>query len=209
MLELEDEKCYNSDDTLYVKGGFGMKQQLTKNAIRESFLKLLALKTFDKITVKSIVEDCGLTRNTFYYYYEDTYDILDDILTQEIIKYSKLTQDGFSGRDVIAKFCSFAESNQNLVGHVLKSAKWDEIKVYVLKAVDKGVDIMIDKYADGREIHPEKRMVIKSVYRASVGGLIEIWFQRGNVKGISEKVEIIDELFGESIKQAVEKSIVK
>ena len=138
MLELEDEKCYNSDDALCVKGGFGMKQQLTKNVIRESFLKLLALKTFDKITVKSIVEDCGLTRNTFYYYYEDTYDILDDILTQEIIKYSKLTQDGFSSRDVIAKFCDFAESNQNLVGHVLKSAKWDEIKVYVLKAVDKG-----------------------------------------------------------------------
>lgn len=186
-----------------------MKQQLTKNAIRESFLKLLAQKTFDKITVKSIVEDCGLTRNTFYYYYEDTYDILDDILTQEIVKYSKISQDGVYAKDIIAEFCVFAENNQNLVGHVLKSAKWEEIKLYVLKAVDKGVDIMIDKYADGREIHPEKRLVIKSVYRATVGGLIEIWFQRGNVKGISEKVGIFDELFGECIEQAVEKSIIK
>ena len=186
-----------------------MKQQLTKSAIRESFLKLLAQKTFDKITVKSIVEDCGLTRNTFYYYYEDTYDILDDILTQEILKYTKLSENGVSSGDIIAEFCAFADSNQNLVSHVLKSAKWDEIKVYVLKSVDKGIDIMIDKYADGREIIPENRAIIKAVYRAAVGGLIEIWFQRGVVKGIGEKVGILDELFGECVEQAVEKSVVK
>ncbi|MBR6772320.1 MAG: TetR family transcriptional regulator [Clostridia bacterium] len=186
-----------------------MKQQLTKNAIRESFLKLLAEKTFDKITVKSIVEDCGLTRNTFYYYYEDTYDILDDILTREISKYSELSEKGVTAKDIIAEFCAFAESQPNLVGHVLKSAKWDEIKVYVLGAVDKGIDLMIEKYADGREIDREKRAIIKAVYKASVGGLVEIWLQRGVVKGIGAKVEVLDELFGECIEQAVEKSVVK
>ena len=128
-----------------------MKQQLTKMAIRESFLRLLAQKTFDKITVKSIVEDCGLTRNTFYYYYEDTYDILDDILSEEILRYSKLMEDGVTFTNIIADFCALAEANPNLLGHVLKSAKWDEIKTYVLRAVDKGIDIMIDKYAAGRE----------------------------------------------------------
>lgn len=186
-----------------------MKQQLTKMAIRESFLRLLAQKTFDKITVKSIVEDCGLTRNTFYYYYEDTYDILDDILSEEILRYSKLMEDGVTFTNIIADFCALAEANPNLLGHVLKSAKWDEIKTYVLRAVDKGIDIMIDKYAAGRELNPDKRAMIKSVYRSTIGGLIESWFQRGNVKGVGEKIEILDELFGDCIKDAVEKSVEK
>ena len=57
-----------------------MKQQITKNAIETAFLKLLKDRNFEKVMVKDIVEECGLTRNTFYYYYEDTYNILADIL---------------------------------------------------------------------------------------------------------------------------------
>ena len=45
--------------------------QLTKRAITESFMKLINQVPFDKITVKDIVEDCGVNRNTFYYHYRD------------------------------------------------------------------------------------------------------------------------------------------
>ena len=43
----------------------------TKKAIRESFMRLLAERPVDKITVKDIVLDCGIARNTFYYHYRD------------------------------------------------------------------------------------------------------------------------------------------
>ena len=36
---------------------------LTKRAIRASFLKLLNERPLNKITVKDIVEDCGINRN--------------------------------------------------------------------------------------------------------------------------------------------------
>ncbi len=183
-----------------------MKQQITKNAIRESFLRLLAQRSFDKITVKSIVEDCGLTRNTFYYYYEDTYDILDDILTQEILKYSKLASEGADIRALTRDFCRFAEENQALVSHVLKSTKWDELKKYVQRALEKCVDIMIDEAAAGRELDPEKRGIIKTVYRSAAGGLVETWFNRGGIKDLSTKIDVLNELFGDCIARAVEKS---
>ena len=48
----------------------------TKTAIKEAFMTLLNKKPFDKITVKEIVEECGINRNTFYYHYEDIYDLL-------------------------------------------------------------------------------------------------------------------------------------
>ena len=53
-------------------------KQTTKQAIQASFRTLLLAKSLDKITVRDIVEDCGLTRNTFYYHYEDIYDLFDD-----------------------------------------------------------------------------------------------------------------------------------
>ena len=38
----------------------------TKKAICQSFIKLLSERPIDKITVKDIVDDCGIARNTFY-----------------------------------------------------------------------------------------------------------------------------------------------
>ena len=38
--------------------------QFTKTAIIESFLRLLETRSIEKITVKDIVEDCGVNRKT-------------------------------------------------------------------------------------------------------------------------------------------------
>ena len=45
-----------------------MKQQVTKRYIQEAFQTLLLEKPMDRITVRDIVEECGLTRNNFYYH---------------------------------------------------------------------------------------------------------------------------------------------
>lgn len=51
----------------------------TKKAIVESFLRLAGKKPLDKITVRDIVDDCGINRNTFYYYFQDIYAVLEEI----------------------------------------------------------------------------------------------------------------------------------
>ncbi|MBR7182023.1 MAG: TetR family transcriptional regulator [Clostridia bacterium] len=51
----------------------------TEKAIVASFLKLVAKRPFDKITVRDIVDDCGINRNTFYYYFQDIYAVLEEI----------------------------------------------------------------------------------------------------------------------------------
>lgn len=51
----------------------------TKKAIVESFLHLLGKKPIDKITVRDVVDHCGINRNTFYYYFQDIYAVLEEI----------------------------------------------------------------------------------------------------------------------------------
>ena len=51
----------------------------TKRAIIESFLRLVGKKPLEKITVRDIVDDCGINRNTFYYYFQDIYAVLEDV----------------------------------------------------------------------------------------------------------------------------------
>ena len=53
----------------------------TKELIYRTFLDLLRQKPFDKITVRDIVESANINRNTFYYYYSDIYELLEEIFS--------------------------------------------------------------------------------------------------------------------------------
>ena len=54
-----------------------------REAIRQSFLKLLNVKPFSKITVKDVTDDCGISRNSFYYHFQDLPSLLEEIVREE------------------------------------------------------------------------------------------------------------------------------
>lgn len=55
-----------------------------RNAIMQSLLKLLDERPLNKITVKDIVDDCGINRNTFYYHFEDISSLIEAIIIDEV-----------------------------------------------------------------------------------------------------------------------------
>lgn len=51
----------------------------TKKAILDAFLHIAAKKPLEKITVRDIVDECGVNRNTFYYYFQDIYAVVEEL----------------------------------------------------------------------------------------------------------------------------------
>ena len=56
----------------------------TKLQMSESLKRLIKDRPFSKITVQDIVADCSINRNTFYYHFENTYDLLSFAYEQEV-----------------------------------------------------------------------------------------------------------------------------
>ena len=53
-----------------------------KREIKNSFIKLLTERPISQITVKDIVEDCGVNRNSFYYHFQDIPDLICYMIEQ-------------------------------------------------------------------------------------------------------------------------------
>ena len=66
------------------RGGGRPLANFTKQAIKASFIKLLNEQPLNKISVRSIVEDCGINRNSFYYHFQDIYSVLEWIVETEL-----------------------------------------------------------------------------------------------------------------------------
>ena len=52
---------------------------MTKQTIKDAFWELYKDKKIEKITVKDITQKAGYNRSTFYAYFKDVYDILEQI----------------------------------------------------------------------------------------------------------------------------------
>lgn len=61
----------------------------TKRAIRNSFVKLLAEKDIEKITVKEIADGADVDRKTVYNYYSGVYDVLDELENELVQTFEK------------------------------------------------------------------------------------------------------------------------
>ena len=48
----------------------------TKQALEASLKRMMLKKPLDKITIRDITEDCGISRMTFYYHFKDIYDLV-------------------------------------------------------------------------------------------------------------------------------------
>ncbi len=59
--------------------------QRTRKLIMDSFIELSGKKEFKEISVKDITTDAMINRATFYYHFEDIYDLLEKVLSEVLL----------------------------------------------------------------------------------------------------------------------------
>lgn len=60
--------------------------EITKKALSNSLQQLCKYKHFEKISINDITNDCNLNRQTFYYHFQDKYDLLKWVYYDDLFK---------------------------------------------------------------------------------------------------------------------------
>lgn len=63
---------------------YEITSQNTKKMLANTLISLIKKKSLSKITISEIVKECQINRKTFYYHFEDIYELLEWHLEQEI-----------------------------------------------------------------------------------------------------------------------------
>ena len=93
----------------------------TKDLIADTFSELLEQKPISKITVKDIVERCGINRNTFYYHFQDIPALCEYIWKQRIDDLIATHCHPDSPSEAVAVAVNFFTEHKASVLHVYKS----------------------------------------------------------------------------------------
>ena len=91
-------------------------KELTKHAIADAFVDLLQTQPIEKITVKTIAQNCAINRQTFYYHFADIYELMAWTLDSELKKFTEeepLTEDNW--QDVLMQMFFFLRSRRKIL----------------------------------------------------------------------------------------------
>ncbi|MGG4147477.1 TetR/AcrR family transcriptional regulator [Paenibacillus algorifonticola] len=69
-----------------VKDKVDLRIVKTRKAIKESFLKLVQTKGYERITVQDIADEAMINRNTFYLHYVDKPDLMEKLCQENVEK---------------------------------------------------------------------------------------------------------------------------
>ena len=145
----------------------------TKQTIQASFRTLLLAKSLDKITVRDIVEDCGLTRNTFYYHYEDIYDLFDDYLDTQLETAIETLPADSSWDALLLKLLESVCETPQMGRHIFFSRKREAMRQYLHKVLSAVIDRYISDSMQGLLITADDRRLICDTCCHAIYGLIE------------------------------------
>lgn len=153
----------------------------TKQAIRNSFMKLLNERPVSQITVKDIVQDCGINRNSFYYHYQDIPSMIEEIIleeTDEIIRQHPTVDSLEEGLDVAV---SFVMKNRRAALHLYNSSNRDLFEQHLWRVCEYTVDTYISTaFADYSISATDKSMIIRYYKWSCFGAAMDLL--KGGIK---------------------------
>lgn len=178
----------------------------TQNAIMASLLKLLNQRPLDKITVKDIVDDCGVNRNTFYYHFEDIRALVVYLFRTETEHILEEYPDTEPWQEGILRASRLAMENRRAVYHIYNSMRREELEQYLYQVISRVMTVFVGQRAEGIDADPQDKQLIIDFYQYAVVGLMLHWLgnnMQGDVDGLLRRLGF---LFEGNIVQSLERS---
>lgn len=158
----------------------------TRKAIKESFVKMLNEKPLAKITVKDIVEDCGINRNTFYYHFEDIPNLLLEIVTEDAERIIKEYPSVDSIEQCVSVAVKFTTDNKKAVFHIYNSANRDVFERSLMSVCEHVVTVYANTLFVDRDIPAEDRKLMINFYKCCCFGICIDWINNGMKEDLAE-----------------------
>ena len=178
----------------------------TKQAIKDSFLKLLNQQPLSKISVRSIVEDCGINRNSFYYHYQDIPALLGEIIKDEVDMLIEQYPTISSLDECVQVAFHFARENRKAVQHIFNSANRDIYESYYMKQCEYIVRTYLDTVFGKDTVSEADRAIAIRFLKCELFGLTIDWITGGMRDDATEEIGRITALCREISAEVFRKS---
>ena len=169
--------------------------QLTKNALIDAFVRLLEDRPLDQVTVRDVVTECGVSRNTFYYHFGDIYALLEALLRQKMGQLLAERPVGESGVEGLKRLFDYVARHQRIASHIYSSVNPAVLEHYLFQTTRELFMAYILDAARGLDAAEDDLGFVCYAYQSMFVGMLMEWTRQGMRSDPNQLLEKAQRLF--------------
>lgn len=177
----------------------------TKKLLADSLKKLLEKKPLDKITVKEIVEECGVNRQTFYYNFQDIYDLMEWIFLEDsrVFLEDKVTVDTWQDR--LIAIIAYMKENESLVMNAYRSISRSQLEKFLKMILYPIMKEIVEGQPQKLVLKEDDEDFVIRIYVLAMIGLTFEWLDSNMSENMLAYYDRLVKLFQGSLKYVIAK----
>lgn len=143
----------------------------TKQLLVDAFKRLAQTRDIDKITVKALINECHISRQTFYYHFENIIDLMEWSMrreTRELVEQGLRMEDMRSALEI---FIAFTVKQYPLLQKLMQSQRRPQFEKYMVDSLSLYLGEMARHHGRSILMSAEDREVL---VRYNVCGLVGV-----------------------------------
>ena len=169
----------------------------TKHAIFKAFVELLNEKDVNQITITDIAKKANINRKTFYNYYSDAYEVMEEIenLTVEAFINNMGTVEFTNMADFLTEiFIKFTETVNKDLEFFNLLFKTNNRSFLIVKIVEALKEYVQKRIEESNELDIPRFEVVSNFYLSGVLSVYMNWFMNNYDQSIEEISALLTEL---------------
>ena len=150
-----------------------------KVIIAEAAKKRVTEKNVKRLTVKDIVGDCGIIRQTFYYHFKDIYDLVEWCCLEDARIALQGKKTSSTWHEGLLQIFDAVMENKPFILNVYRCVGREQIENYLFQLTcDLLMGVVTEKSKD-IPITDEQKIFIADLYKYSFVGIMLDWIKNG------------------------------
>ena len=149
----------------------------TKQSLAQALKQEMKQKQLSKITITELCDVCQINRKTFYYHFEDIYDLLKWTLEQEAIEVVKNFDLVVNTEEALRFVMAYADENKDIINSALDSMGHEEIQRFFYNDL---FDVIYGAIEEGEYdlkivVDPQFKNFLAAFYTEASAGILIEW----------------------------------
>lgn len=179
----------------------------TKHQLANALKTLMAQKSMDKITISELTSLCQIRRQSFYYHFEDIYDLLRWMIQNEALNLLQQQEGALLWKEGLLQLFRYLEENKQVYLCALKSIGHDHIRRFFEADIYAIIHRTIEQL--GEEIGVQNHLnsffdveMLTHFYVMALAGIIESWLLGEIDRTPEQLIQFGDVLMNDQVKGA-------
>ncbi len=179
----------------------------TKLQLAAALKILMAQKSMDKITIAELTNLCNIRRQSFYYHFEDIYDLLRWMIENVAISLLKQQEGALLWKEGLLQLFRYLEENRTVCLCALKSVGRDHLRRFFEADIYAIIHRTIEQLTENIGVHSNLDSfvdveMLTHFYVVALAGMIESWLLGEIDRTPEQLIQFVDIILNDQINGA-------